>query len=402
MPIEPAPLTCLYPTSMPPTSISGAKTSSPNPLSLDRIPGDIIHLLFQAFDDNLPPSSLANLAQCSWEMHERFTPVLYRNIDVHKGNMGSIVSGLEPEMMTMEGSTEGSAALRKRVTRNRRKESLLSYTEVLVLHDLPSIDALARVSSAKCLASLRTSASSTKSPPQSHSQRTPSVSYFPSIHPTLFPSLHTLVFSGKAILALADLYNASSWGDSPSLLPSNTLLRSIKDHLNPTRRLVCHYPQVMVGLHMHSCIEEVIAYLTSSWDLDTLQWIDLSRSMVGSVPKARKLQYHFKSCDSAVPKSYCDSRDQPSKGSVGTTTTFRGCAAHYDHVSLTASTYLDHCMKRGKEAVGEKLEIGGVGCMFSLEWDNVVDEIWSRMGVLDGDDWMVMECWKRANVTLLA
>ncbi|WVQ98322.1 hypothetical protein IAU59_005445 [Kwoniella sp. CBS 9459] len=362
-------------------------SSSPDPLSLDRVPNDIIHLLFRSFDD-LPPASLAALAQCSWDLHERFTPVLCRKIEVHKGNMGSVFSGLDEDVMP-SGNHENLRPER-RVLRRRRKERLFRYTRELAIHDLPSLDLLARVLSAKCLASLRTASTVSRPEPQQANKITPTVkagttSYFPTIHPTVFPSLDTLVFSGKAILALADLYNASSWGDSPSLLPSNTLLRSLRDHLRP-KRLVCHYPQVMLGLHMHSCIEEVVAYLASSWDLDTLQWFDLPRSMVDTVPKARQLQYHF-----ANP---CHHQRSISP------TTVKGCAAHYDHISLTASTFIDHLIQTGDFEV--RLTLEGVGCIFSLEWEKVVDEVWSRMGVLDEDDWSKMECWKRANVTLLA
>ncbi|WVF69524.1 hypothetical protein IAT40_004302 [Kwoniella sp. CBS 6097] len=355
-----------------------------SPLSFDRVPDDIIHLLFQTFD-HLPPSSLASLSQSSWDMYERFTPVLYRKVEVHKGNLGSVFSGLD--VSTYLGN--GISSKREAMLARRRKEGLLEYTRELVVNDLPSLDMLSRVSSAKCLAALRTSSSISlarlESIDPTAGDTYPS-SYFATIHPTLFPALDTLVFTDKAILALADLYNASSWGDSPSLLPSNTLLRSIKDHLNP-ERLVCHYPQVMVGLHMHSCIEEVIAYLTSSWDLESLQWYDLPRSMVGSIPKARRLRYQFGKCQSRRSSKPSD--------------TLKGCPVHYDHVSLTTSAFVDHLIKTGAlEEAGLTLE--GLGCMFSLNWERVVEEAWSRMGVLDGEDWKKMEFWRRADITLLA
>ncbi|WWD00878.1 hypothetical protein V866_007816 [Kwoniella sp. B9012] len=336
--------------------------ASNSPLDLDRFPSDIIYHLFLTFDD-LPQYTLYNLIRCSWDMYNRFAPVVYRSIDLQKNNARSVFSGLDKA----GGQSDGS--------QHRRKIGMLGYTRQLTINDLPSAEYLSQALTSY----FRTSTSPTSPNP-----------YFPTLSSTIFRSLHTLVLSSKAITGLADLYNSCSWGSSPFNIPSQPILRSLKYHLKP-KEVILEYPQGVIGLHMHSCIEEVTSYISQGWDLDTLTWTNLKRSMVGPIPKSRKLIYQFKECT------------HPTKCSP----TLKGCPDHYDHVSLSCSTFIDHIhtlpFSSPDEAQrGVELELRGLGCMFSLEWERVVEEVWSRMGRVEEGDWEKIDRWYRAKVSLTA
>ncbi|WVQ69552.1 uncharacterized protein L199_007772 [Kwoniella botswanensis] len=343
------------------TTFTGLGVSgSSSPLDLDRFPSDIIYHLFLTFDD-LPQPTLFSLIRCSWEMYNRFAPVLYRSIDLQKNNARSVFSGLDKAGGQNDRPQHG------------RKIDMLGCTRELIINDLPSAEYLSRALTSRQL-------SPTASPNP----------YFPNLTPSLFQSLHTLVLSSKAIMGLADLYNSCSWGSSPFNIPSQPILRSLKYHLKP-KEVILDYPQGVIGLHMHSCIEEVISYISQGWDLDTLTWTNLNRSMVGPIPKSRKLIYRFKECT------------DPTKCSP----TLKGCPEHYDHVSLSCSTFIDHIhtlpfSSPDEAQKGVNLELEGLGCMFSLEWERVVEEVWSRMGRVEEGDWEKMDRWYRAKVTLTA
>ncbi|WWD07368.1 hypothetical protein V865_005466 [Kwoniella europaea PYCC6329] len=336
---------------------------STSPLDLDRFPSDIIYHLFHTIDD-LPPSTLYSLVQCSWEMHDRFAPVLNRSIDLKKTNSRSVFSGLDKT----DGQSDGP--------QHRRKADLLGQAQYLSINDLPSAEYLSQALTLYH----RISPTSPTSPNP----------YFPNLTQSLFQSLHTLALSSKAIMGLADLYNSCSWGSSPFNIPSQPILRSLKYHLKP-KEVILDYPQGMIGLHMHSCIEEVISYISQGWDLDTLTWTNLNRSMVGPVPKSRKLVYQFRECT------------HPTKCSPS----LKGCPEHYDHVSLSCSTFIDHIhtlpfSSPDEAQKGVRLELEGLGCMFSLEWERVVEEVWSRMGRVEEGDWEKIDRWYRAKVSLTA
>ncbi|OCF71077.1 hypothetical protein I204_08313 [Kwoniella mangroviensis CBS 8886] len=333
---------------------------STSPLDLNRFPSDIIYHLFLTFDE-LPQSTLYSLIRCSWDMYHRFAPVLYRSIDLKKNNAESVFSGLDKA----GGQCDG--------LQNRRKIDMLGHTEQLIINDLPSAEYLSQA-----LTSYHRTYPNSPNP------------YFPSFNSTIFRSLHTLVLSSKAIMGLADLYNSCSWGSSPFNIPSQPILRSLKYHLKP-KEVILDYPQGMIGLHMHSCIEEVIAYISQAWDLDTLTWTNLNRSIVGPIPKSRRLVYQFKECAHTTKCS----------------PTLKGCPDHYDHVSLSCSTFIDHIhtlpfSSPDEAQEGVTLELRGLGCMFSLEWERVVEEVWSRMGRVEEGDWGKMDRWYRAKVSLTA
>ncbi|WVW78154.1 hypothetical protein I302_100105 [Kwoniella bestiolae CBS 10118] len=331
-----------------------------SPLDLTRFPSDVIHLLFLAFDD-LPQSTLYNLIQCSSGMYDRFAPILYRTINIDKNNAKSVFAGLE--------GNHTKCGISGRIG----KKFLLNYTQRLTINDLPSLEHL----------------SNALTPHRPSPSANP---YFPSAITQLFRSLTTLKLSSKAIMGLADLYNSSSWGSSPFNIPSQPILRALRYNIKP-KHLTLDYPCGVIGIHLHSCIEEVISYIAQLWDLDTLTWTNLNRSMVGPVPTSRKLIYEYRECT------------HPAKASE----TLKGCPEHYDHISLTCSTFIDHLhslpypsLEEVKRGVESELEIRGVGCMFSLEWERVVDEIWSRMGMREEGDWERMGRWYRARIGLFA
>ncbi|WRT64519.1 uncharacterized protein IL334_001451 [Kwoniella shivajii] len=359
-------------------SVHPTESKTTSSLSFDNLPSDIIHLLFLSFDQ-LPQSTLSKLVQCSWDFHDRFTPVLYETLNVDKTNVNSVLAGLYapnqwPSNVQQRSGREGQ----------NRKRRILGYTKRLTINDLPSAEFISQT--------LLSHPTQTQNHFQAHTPDTNEMTnpYFPELNASLFTSLQTLHLSAKAIMGLAGIYNASSWGSSPFNIPSQPILRALRYNITP-KELHLVYPSCLVGLHIHSCIEEVISYLTQGWDLDILYWKELTRSLVGPVPKSRILQYGFSSCM------------HPTKCSE----TLKGCPNHYDHVSLTCSTFINHMstlpfssMEEAEKGIN--MQLNGLGCMFSLEWRRVVDEVWSRMGVLDEHDWVEMERWRMANITLTA
>ncbi|WWC59739.1 uncharacterized protein I303_102301 [Kwoniella dejecticola CBS 10117] len=367
-----------------------------SPLSFDRFPSDILHLLYLAFDD-LPQSALRNLIQCSWEMHDRFAPILYDYINMDKRNTRSLLAGLEP--------------LNKRKGRN--KLDLLAHTRHLTITDLPAAEHLSRA-----LTKLSPTLPS-RSPPSSAS---PSTSTSTSVRrlaphtPTApFSALYTLHLTGKAIMGLADIYNASSWGSSSSNIASQPILRALRHHIRP-QEVVLDYPDCILSVHMHSCVEEVIAHLCEGWDLDRLVWKNLQRALIGPVPRARKSGYHFKPCN-LLPRggqthtletivTVEHSHDQaPGQG--------HGCSYHYDQMILTYSAFIEHLQRvpcggdipKGDEndtGIGIGLEMRGLRCISVGEWRSVVETVYHRMGKSKADDKGAIAQWNHARVSLVA
>ncbi|WWC86636.1 uncharacterized protein L201_001513 [Kwoniella dendrophila CBS 6074] len=355
-------------------------------LDLQRFPSDIVHLLFLALD-NLPQSSLHNLIRCSWEFHDRFAPILYEKLFVHKGNVKSVLFGLDQEQ-----SKSKFAEAIKRTPEHRSKTQLLGYAKHLTIVDLPSAEYVSR-------------ALITHSSKSNHS---PINSYFPNLKTLLFSSLVTLELTPKAILGLADIYNASSWGSSPFNIPSQPILRALRYNIKP-KTLVLNYPSSgsgIIRIHIHSCIEEVISYLSLGWELDELHWKGLNRSLIGPVPRSKKLIHSFEKCHLPLPSPNTD-RNYFS-GKFGKDDDIKsGCGYHYDHISLTCSTFIEHLLSLPFSSIEEReesisLELRGLKCLFTLEWNKLVDEIWSRLGRLDDEDWVKIDQWYRAKVTLTA
>ncbi|WVR04850.1 hypothetical protein IAU60_001862 [Kwoniella sp. DSM 27419] len=430
------------------------------------LPSDIAQLLLEQFAD-LPRTAVRALAMCSTELHGRFAPVLFERVQLDKGNMRDVFDGLDPVAVGSRGpSHAGPEGTRLRGA--ARKGALLGHTRVLGLHDLPSLYTLARVLTA-CASDTSAKVPGALSPPPANSKPVlglaitstsppqevhPIVAHgFTPAHPhAVFPALTTLQLSGKAILALADIYNASTWSTSHANLPTNSILNALRDHLRPKRLILiypeCGYPPHGVGLHMHGCIEEVVGFLSTGWDLDTIEWKELPRSLVGPVPKATRLVYGFKGClkavacgrqhnsllaepqstgardnleeqgdttqaanapptrlkRSALPTAKSNSPSLQETEIVPVSRPSPSCGETYDYISLTAQIFAEHVLKRhssGDEQV-PTLEMSGLQCLFTLDWPKLVDEIWSRMGSPQPGDQEKIAAWKRASVVMTA
>ncbi|WWC68206.1 uncharacterized protein I206_102129 [Kwoniella pini CBS 10737] len=302
-----------------------------SPFDLNRFPSDIVHLLYLAFD-NLPQSVLHKLIQCSLEMHDRFAPILYRTLNVNKGNVKSVLAG-----------SDQKSHISLRPSRCISKVGLFKYTQSLIINDLPSAEHLSQA------------LDKSKPSPRIHS-------CFPNTESTLFTSIKILHLSAKAIMGLADIYNASSWGSSPYNIPSQPILRALRYNLNP-REIVLDYPNCKISLHLHSCIEEVITYLTQGWNLEQLTWLNLQRSLLGPVPKSKKLIYQFNKC------------------------------ALLDRMTISIED-------PGDAQKGIILELRGLKCMPNLSWNRIVEEVWNKKETLKEEDWAKADKWHDAKAII--